>query len=257
MIHKGVILAGGHAKRMYPATKVTNKHLLPIATKPMIYYPIQTLMEAGIDEILIVLGGNLKGEVLTVTSSEPDFKHVDFSYKVQVEAGGIAQALLLAKKFIGNEKFIVILGDNIFSSPITHFVNEFANNDKAKASILLKEVPDPERFGIAELNDKGEVLSVEEKPEKPKSNLCVVGAYAYTPDVFNICASLKPSGRGELEISDVQQHYIKQQALIASKYDGHWTDAGTPYSYQRANLVALENEMRHELLSEFKPKKSK
>jgi len=257
MIHKGVVLAGGHAKRMYPATKVTNKHLLPIATKPMIYFPIQTLIEAGIDEILVILGGNSIGEVLSVISSEESFKHIDFSYKVQVEAGGIAQALLLAKKFIGNEKFIVILGDNIFTNPITHFVSDFAKNKKAKASILLKEVPDPKRFGIAELNEEGEVLSVEEKPENPKSNLCVVGAYAYTPDVFNVCASLKPSGRGELEISDVQQHYIKQQALVASKYDGQWTDAGTPYSYQRANLIALEKKIRHKLLSEFKSEKNK
>ena len=251
MIHKGVILAGGHAKRMYPATLVTNKHLLPIAGKPMIYYPIQTLIEAGIDEILVILGGNLKGEVLTITSAEESFKHVDFSYKVQVKAGGIAQALLLAKKFVGNEKFAVILGDNIFGSPITHFIEEFDKDKKAKASILLKEVPDPERYGIAELNKKGEVVSVEEKPEKPKSNLCVVGIYGYTPDVFNVCSTLKPSSRGELEISDVQQHYVKQKALIASMYDGHWTDAGTHYSYQRANLIALETEVRHKLLAEL------
>ncbi len=233
---KGVILAGGTGSRLYPLTKVTNKHLLPIGDKPMIYYPIEKLVECGIQEILIVTGTEHMGDVVNLLGSGFDFK-CKFTYKVQDEAGGIAQALALAKHFASGEPVTVILGDNIFESSIKNAVQTFDGNG---AKILLKEVEDPSRYGVAEI-DKNRIVSVEEKPEKPKSNYCVTGVYMYDARVFDYIKTLKPSQRGELEITDVNNQYIRDGELKYEILDGWWTDAGTPESYRHANELIYKN----------------
>jgi glucose-1-phosphate thymidylyltransferase len=229
---KGIILAGGTGSRLYPLTKVTNKHLLPIGEKPMIYYPIQKLTEAGIEEILIVTGTEHMGDVVNLLGSGTDFG-CRFTYKVQDEAGGIAQALGLAENFVGDDSMTVILGDNIFEASLDEALESYPNTG---AQILLKEVEDPERFGVAEVQgDK--IAGVEEKPDHPKSNLAVTGVYMYDSGVFDIIRNLEPSDRGELEITDVNNHYIREQAMRFSIMDGWWTDAGTHASYKRANKL--------------------
>ncbi|WP_069133427.1 sugar phosphate nucleotidyltransferase [Rhodohalobacter halophilus] len=230
---KGIVLAGGTGSRLYPLTKVTNKHLLPVGNKPMIYYPIEKLTEAGIDEILIVTGTEHMGDVVNLLGSGKDFG-CRFTYKVQDEAGGIAQALGLARNFVGNDSMAVILGDNIFESDLKSAVKTF---DKTRASILLKKVDDPERFGVAEI-DKEKIVSIEEKPQKPKSNYAVTGVYFYPSDVFDVIETLEPSGRGELEITDVNNHYVQSGRMNFSIMKGWWTDAGTPDSYKKANELA-------------------
>lgn len=230
---KGIILAGGTGSRLFPLTKVTNKHLLPIGDKPMIYHPIEKLTEVGIEEILIVTGTDHMGDVVNLLGSGKDFG-CRFTYKVQDEAGGIAQALGLAENFAGNEPVVVILGDNIFETSL-HKAME--NYDGTGAQILIKEVPDPKRYGVAELD--GEVVkSIEEKPEAPKSNYAVTGIYFYDAKVYECIKTLKPSGRGELEITDVNNFYIQNGEMKSSKMEGWWTDAGTPESYQIANELA-------------------
>ena len=210
---KGIILAGGLGTRLDPLTKVTNKHLLPIYNKPTIYYPIEILADAGISDILIIVGGESIGDFLRLLGDGSQFG-VNLSYKYQDKPLGIAHALGLAENFVGEDKMVVILGDNIIEKDIKEQVEKF-NESSAEACILLKEVNDPERFGVAQLSgDK--VISVEEKPKIPKSNLIVIGIYMYTNDVFNVIKKLKPSGRGELEITDVQNYYIKKGTLIAS-----------------------------------------
>ncbi len=232
---KGIILAGGTGSRLYPLTKVTNKHLLPVGDKPMIYYPIEKLTGCGIEEILIVTGTEHMGDVVNLLGSGKDFG-CRFTYKVQDEAGGIAQALGLAENFAGNEPMIVILGDNIFQASLDKAVGSYDANG---AQILIQQVDDPERFGVAEL--KGEsIVGIEEKPDHPKSNYAVTGIYIYPPDVFGIIRSLKPSQRGELEITDVNNHYIEQSRMKYSVLDGWWTDAGTPESYRKANRLVTE-----------------
>jgi glucose-1-phosphate thymidylyltransferase len=235
---KGVILAGGTGSRLYPLTKVTNKHLLPIGDKPMIYYPIQKLTEVGVKEILIVTGTEHMGDVVNLLGSGKDFG-CRFTYKVQDEAGGIAQALALAENFVGDDSMTVILGDNIFQTSLKKAIDSYP---KEGAQILLKEVDDPERFGVAEVNgDK--IIGIEEKPDHPKSSLAVTGIYMYDAKVFDYIRELEPSDRGELEITDVNNRYIKQKAMRFSLMDGWWTDAGTPISYKRANkLVDTEQE---------------
>ncbi|MGC8972537.1 MAG: sugar phosphate nucleotidyltransferase, partial [bacterium] len=195
---KGIILAGGTGSRLRPLTKVTNKHLLPVGKYPMIFYPIYKLKQAGIYEILIVTGREHMGDVIELLGSGKDFG-VEFTYKVQDEAGGIAQALGLAKHFVGNDKCVVILGDNIFEDDITSYVKEF-EEQKEGAKILLKEVPDPHIFGVPEFKD-GKIIAIEEKPKNPKSNFAVTGIYMYDSEVFEIIKTLKPSWRGELEIT--------------------------------------------------------
>ncbi|MDR9417517.1 sugar phosphate nucleotidyltransferase [Gracilimonas sp.] len=232
---KGIILAGGTGSRLYPLTKVTNKHLLPIGNKPMIYHPIKKLTEVGVEEILIVTGTEHMGDVVNLLGSGKDFD-CRFTYKVQDEAGGIAQALGLAKNFAGNEPMIVILGDNIFEASLQKAVD---NYDGTGALILIKEVPDPKRYGVAEL-DGEQVKSIEEKPEQPKSNYAVTGIYFYDSKVFECIKTLKPSGRGELEITDVNNFYIDQGAMKSSKMEGWWTDAGTPESYKLANELVRD-----------------
>jgi glucose-1-phosphate thymidylyltransferase len=234
---KGVVLAGGTGSRLFPLTKVTNKHLLPVGRKPMIYHPIRKLLEAGIQEILIVTGVEHMGDVVTLLGSGAEFG-CRFTYKVQDQAGGIAQALGLAENFAHGDSIAVILGDNIFEDSLIEFVKDFSvQGDGAK--IVLQEVPDPERFGVAEL-EGDRVVSIEEKPKQPKSNWAVTGVYFYDGDVFNIIRTLKPSGRGELEITDVNNKYIELGKMTWGKFTGWWTDAGTFESLRKADELAGE-----------------
>lgn len=231
---KGVILAGGTGSRLYPLTKVTNKHLLPVGKKPMIFYPIEKLIQAGITEILIVTGVDHMGDIVNLLGSGKDFGCC-FTYKVQDQAGGIAQALNLAKEFVGSDKMVVILGDNIFEDNLLPFVQDFMKQEKG-AKVLVKEVPDPHRFGV--ISFKGnKVLSIVEKPKKPQSNYAVAGIYFYDERVFEIINTLKPSGRGELEISDVNNAYLKNGHLTFNILSGWWTDAGTFSSLEKACLL--------------------
>jgi len=230
---KGIVLAGGTGSRLYPLTKVTNKHLLPVGKKPMIFYPIEKLIEVKIEEILIVTGTEHMGDVVNLLGSGKDFG-CRFTYKVQDEAGGIAQALGLAENFCGNEPMTVILGDNVFEKNLSKAMENYPGSG---AQILIKQVQDPERFGVAEL-DGDKIIGIEEKPEKPKSDYAVTGIYMYDAAVFDLIKNLKPSKRGELEITDVNNHYIKQGTMRYSILDGWWTDAGTPDSYIVANNLA-------------------
>lgn len=234
---KGVILAGGLGTRLYPLTKVTNKHLLPVYDKPMIYYPIQTLINANIRDILIVTGGNNAGDFLRLLGNGKEFglKHINYTY--QEGEKGIADALSLAEFFADGDKICVILGDNIIEKNIIKAVEEFKKQKKG-AKILLKDVPDQQRFGVPVL-DGDNVIKIEEKPKKPKSKYAVIGIYFYDAEVFDIIKTLKPSSRGELEITDVNNTYIRKGIMTWDVLDGWWTDAGTFESLLRANnLVA-------------------
>jgi glucose-1-phosphate thymidylyltransferase len=234
---KGVILAGGLGKRLYPLTKITNKHLLPVHDKPMIFYPLQTLINAGIDDILIVTGGNHAGDFLRLLGNGKEFglKHLNYTY--QEGEGGIAEALGLAEHFSDYEKIVVILGDNIIEGNITQAVKDF-RKQKGGAKILLKEVPDPQRFGVPEIVD-GKMVRIEEKPAVPKSKYAVIGIYMYDGNVFDIIRTLKPSDRGELEITDVSNAYIRESKMTFDFLEGWWSDAGTFDSLLRtSNLVA-------------------
>ena len=233
---RGVILAGGTGSRLRPLTKVTNKHLLPIGQKPMIYYPIEKLTSIGVEQILIVTGVEYMGDVVGLLGSGREFG-CQFTYKVQDEAGGIAQALGLAEGF--GQRLAVILGDNIFQANLKDYADKFLSQG-AGARVLLKQVSSPERFGVAEISD-GEIVSIEEKPEKPKSDYVVTGIYFYDASVFDIIRTLKPSARGELEISDVHNSYIAKGQLSYDILDGWWSDAGTFESLNHVNeLVAKE-----------------
>ncbi len=226
---KGIILAGGTGSRLYPLTKVTNKHLLPVYNKPMIYCPLQTLVNAGIEDIMIISGRGHAGHFLELLGSGSELG-VNLTYEIQEEAGGIAQALGLAEDFADNEPVTVILGDNIFQDNVRDEVWSF----KSGAKIFLKEVPDSNRFGVAEL--KGErIISIEEKPASPKSNLAVTGLYIYDTEVFDIIHTLKPSARGELEITDVNNEFIRTGNMSYSVLSGFWSDAGTFESLFRAS----------------------
>jgi glucose-1-phosphate thymidylyltransferase len=232
---KGVILAGGTGSRMYPLTKVTNKHLLPVYDKPMIYYPMETLINAGIKDIMIVSGRGHAGHFLELLGSGVDYG-VHFTYEIQEKAGGIAQALSLAEDFVDGDSVTVILGDNIFQDNIEKDVTNFNGG----ARIFLKEVTDAHRFGVAEL--KGEkVIGIEEKPREPKSNFAVTGLYVYDSEVFNSIKTLKPSGRGELEITDVNNYYISKGTMEYGVLEGFWSDAGTFESLLRASLMIQKN----------------
>ena len=235
---KGVILAGGLGTRLFPLTKVTNKHLLPVYDKPMIYYPIQALINAGIDDILIVTGGNSAGDFLKLLGNGKEFglRHINYTY--QEGEGGIAEALRLAEFFAAGDKVCVVLGDNIIEKNIRKAVEAF-QTQKGGAKILLKEVPDPQRFGVAAL-EGDRIVSVEEKPKEPKSNYAVIGIYLYDGAVFDIIKTLRPSGRGELEITDVNNRYIKEGLMTWDLLEGWWTDAGTFESLLRANLLVSE-----------------
>jgi len=234
---KGVVLAGGLGTRMFPLTKVTNKHLLPVYREPMIYYPIKTLVNAGIDEILIVTGGNNAGDFLRLLGNGKDFglKHLNYTY--QEGEGGIAAALSLAEHFADRDKIVVVLGDNIIEKNIRQAVESYRRQEEG-ARILLKEVPDPQRFGVPAF-DGGRIIRIDEKPSKPASSYAVIGIYMYDSKVFDFIRTLKPSERGELEITDVNNYYLREGKLAWDVLDGWWSDAGTFESLQYAgNMVA-------------------
>ncbi|SFE21838.1 glucose-1-phosphate thymidylyltransferase [Paenibacillus catalpae] len=234
---KGIILAGGTGSRLFPLTKVMNKHLLPVGKYPMIFYPVFKLKQAGITEILVVTGKEHLGDVVNLLGSGREM-NVTFTYKVQDKAGGIAQALDLAEQFVGSDKMAVILGDNVFEESIAPFVNNFKEQCKG-AKILIREVQAPERYGVAELlEDK--IISIEEKPRYPKSNYAVTGIYMFDNSVFDIVKTLKPSDRGELEITDVNNAYIERNELTFDILKGWWTDAGTHESLVHANELAKD-----------------
>jgi glucose-1-phosphate thymidylyltransferase len=242
MAMKGVVLAGGTGSRLFPLTKITNKHLLPVYDKPMIYYPIQTLVDAGIEDILIVTGGRNAGDFLRLLANGKEFglTHLDYTY--QEGEGGIAEALGLAHHFGAGHRLCVILGDNIIQGSIREAVEDFRKQPSG-AKILLKEVEDAERFGVAEMAD-GKILGIEEKPKKPKSNLAVTGIYMYDETVFDKVQQLKRSDRGELEITDVNNAYIAEGSMTFAQLDGWWTDAGTFESLLRANNLVADTQER-------------
>ncbi|QTH42314.1 NTP transferase domain-containing protein [Cohnella sp. LGH] len=234
---KGIILAGGTGSRLFPLTKVTNKHLLPVGKYPMIFHAVAKLKEADITDILIVTGKDHMGDVVNLLGSGYEMG-VTFTYKVQDEAGGIAQALGLAEHFVGDDSMVVILGDNVFSDSIVPFVNNYIEQGGG-ARILLQEVSDPKRYGVPEL-DGNKIVSIEEKPSHPKSQYAVTGIYMFDAKVFDVIRTLKPSGRGELEITDVNNAYIAAGQLKYDILQGWWTDAGTHASLTHANELAKD-----------------
>jgi glucose-1-phosphate thymidylyltransferase len=234
---KGLVLAGGTGSRLMPLTKITNKHLLPVGQKPMIYYPIEKLTSVGIDQILIVTGVEHMGDVVGLLGSGRSFG-CHFTYRVQDKAGGIAEALGLAENFAKGDHLAVILGDNIFEDGLKKYADKFIAQ-KTGARLLLKQVQDPQRFGVAEISGD-RVISIEEKPKKPMSNYAVTGIYFYDFEVFDIIRTLKPSARGELEITDVNNAYIAKGRLAYDILEGWWTDAGTFDSLNRANELVVK-----------------
>jgi glucose-1-phosphate thymidylyltransferase len=232
---KGVILAGGLGTRLHPLTRVTNKHLLPVWDRPMIHYPIECLVGAGIDDILLVTGGNNAGDFLRLLGNGEEFglKHLNYTY--QKGEGGIAEALSLARHFADGGPICVVLGDNVIERNIRGAVAAFEAGDFG-AQIMLKEVDDPERFGVAELRGD-HVVGIEEKPKRPKSNYAVIGIYMYDARVFEIIETLEPSSRGEFEITDVNNAYIREGRMTYEVLDGWWTDAGTFESLYRASRL--------------------
>jgi len=238
---KGVILAGGTGSRLHPLTKVTNKHLLPVYDRPMIYFPLTTLIRAGITDIMIVSGRGHAGHFLELLGSGMEFG-ISLTYEIQEKAGGIAEALGLASHWADGDNIAVILGDNIFQDDIGADVSSFDRG----ARIFLKEVPDARRFGVAELRDDT-VVSIEEKPENPKSAYAVTGLYLYDPEVFSVIKKLRPSGRGELEITDVNNTYIRKGRMRYTILNGFWSDAGTFDSLLRASLLIQKHTVNREI----------
>jgi len=220
---KGIVLAGGKATRLRPLTKITSKQLLPVYNKPMIYYPIETLLRAGIKDILIIIAPEYSGHFLNLLGSGKEFG-AKFTYEIQEEPRGLAEAFIIGENFIGKDNVTMILGDNIF---VDHDFSRAIKSFKSGGMIFAKEVPDPERYGVAEFNKKMKVISIEEKPAKPKSNFAVVGLYTYDNRVIKIAKSLKPSARGEIEITDINNNYLKKNELSVNIIGGIWEDAGT------------------------------
>lgn len=235
---KGVILAGGLGRRLEPLTRITNKHLLPVYNRPMIFYPLQTLIDAGIKDIMIVTGGNNAGDFLRLLGNGGEFglKHINYTY--QQGEGGIAAALSLTEHFIGRDKFVVILGDNVIEKSIRPYVENFKRQARG-ARILIKQVSDPQRFGVAEVKNK-KIVSIVEKPKRPKSDYSVTGIYMYDAKAFDFIHALKPSWRGELEITDVNNAYLKAGQLYYDILEGEWTDCGTFSSLLRANILVAK-----------------
>jgi glucose-1-phosphate thymidylyltransferase len=236
---KGVILAGGTGSRLFPLTKVTNKHLLPVGKKPMIQYPIEQLTGSGVTDILIVTGREHMGDVVNLLGSGSEYG-CEFTYRVQDRAGGIAEALGLAKGFVGDGRMVVILGDNIFEKSLSFSIKRYLEQPEG-ARVLVKEVEDPTRFGVAEV-EQGRIVRIEEKPKEPRSNLAVTGVYMYDKRAFDFIDGLTPSARGELEITDVNNNYLKTGKLLYDVVEGWWTDAGTFESLTKANelVTAME-----------------
>jgi glucose-1-phosphate thymidylyltransferase len=236
---KGVILAGGSGSRLLPLTRVTNKHLLPVGRVPMVYHAVLKLREAGITDILVVTGREHMGDVVGLLGSGADLE-VAFTFRVQDEAGGIAQALGMAEAFAAGESLVVILGDNVFEDSLASHVQQFADAGRG-ARVMLKAVPDAQRFGVASLDGDGRrVVRIVEKPAEPATDLAVTGIYFYDARVFEIIRTLEPSERGELEITDVNNAYIASGEMSFGMIAGWWTDAGTPDSYVRANELAAD-----------------
>jgi glucose-1-phosphate thymidylyltransferase len=243
---KGVILAGGLGTRLYPLTRITNKHLLPIYDKPMIFYPIERLVRAGVKDILIVTGGNFAGDFLMLLRNGKEFGLKEISYAYQEGQGGIAEALSLAEDFADGEKIVVILGDNIIEDDLKPFISRFEKQKKG-ARIFLKKVDHPQRFGVPVFRGK-KIERIEEKPRKPKSPYAVTGVYMYDNQVFDVVRTLKPSQRGELEITDVNNHYIRQGTMSCDILKGFWSDAGTFESLFKAGELVRRKLARQRLL---------
>ncbi len=241
---KGIVLAGGLGTRLQPLTLVTNKHLLPVYDRPMIYYPIQCLLNAGMEDIIIVTGGEHAGDFLKLLKNGKHLgiRHLEYAY--QEGEGGIAEALKLAEEFADGGKICVILGDNIIEGSIRKASGAFFTQSSG-AMVILKEVDDPQRFGVARLQSDGQIAEILEKPQEPPSNLAVTGIYFYDFDVFSICRTLEPSDRGELEITDVNNAYLKRGDLSSDVLDGWWTDAGTFESLYRATSLVAEGGANH------------
>ena len=238
---KGVILAGGKGTRLAPLTEITNKHLLPVGKEPMIWHPVRQLVSTGINEVLVITSTEHMGEIVNSLGSGKRF-NCEFTYRVQEEAGGIAHALALAEQFANHQRFVVLLGDNIFEESIAPYVHEYKNQSKG-ARVLLKEVGKPNHYGVAALDEK-HIIEIEEKPSNPKSNYAVVGCYMYDNNVFDIIRTIEPSKRGELEITAVNNEYIKKGQLHYSIVKGRWTDAGTFETLLEANRILLETNNR-------------
>ena len=241
---KGIVLAGGLGTRLYPITKITNKHLMPVYNKPMIFYPIRTLVSAGVQEILVVTGGNNAGDFLRILRNGEEFGLKQLSYRYQEGEGGIAAALSLAETFAAGDAICVILGDNIYENSLRKSADEFARIGKG-ARIHLKQVENPQRFGVPVMQD-GRIIRIEEKPQNPQSNFAVTGFYMYDPSVFEIIKTLKPSNRGELEITDVNNAYIQRNQMTSEIIEGWWSDAGTFDSLLRANILVASQHAGNE-----------
>lgn len=236
---KGLILAGGTATRLGALSRVTNKHLLPVYDRPMIFYPIDTLREMGIREVMVILGGRSIGDIVELLADGREFG-LDLTYRYQRDAAGIAQAIGLARDFVADESFCVVLGDNILRGPALEDVAREFEAGPWGAGTLLYRVPDAERFGVAEFDAEGRIVGFEEKPEQPKSELIPIGVYLLRADAFDVIAHLSPSTRGELEITDVLNHYIPDGRLYWREYSGHWSDAGTTESLHKAASLAAD-----------------
>jgi glucose-1-phosphate thymidylyltransferase len=238
---KGLVLAGGTASRLFPLTIVTNKHLLPIYDRPMIYYPLDTLAGMGVREVMVIVGGKSVGDIVELLGDGRHFG-LDLTYRYQRGALGIAHAIGLARDFIGNDPFCVVLGDNVLrGEPLADTARRFEAGSWG-AGTLLYRVEDPRRFGVAELDAEGNVVGFEEKPEQPKSDLIPIGVYFLRPDAFDVIAALAPSGRGEFEITDVLNHYVPNGGLFTPVYEGEWADAGTAPSLLRAAELARRDD---------------
>ena len=249
---KGIILAGGLGSRLFPLTKITNKHLLPVYNRPMIHWPLLAMVEAGIRDIMIVTGGNFAGAFLQLLGNGREFGLRDIHYTYQEGEGGIAAALSLAEHFVDGDRCCVILGDNVVEKSIKPYVDAYAKQ-KSGAHIVLREVPDPERFGVCEFSAAGAITRIIEKPASPPSNKAVTGIYMYDEYVWEVIKTLKPSGRGELEITDVNNAYLRRGDLGYSHMDGWWTDAGTFESLLRASNLVAEREAREPFTAGLKP----
>ena len=244
---KGVVLAGGSGSRLWPLTACSNKHTLPVWKWPMIYYPIGTLVEAGIDDIMIVTGGNNAGDFLALLADGSAFGLTRLQFGYQRGAGGIADALRVAKNFVGNDRMVVVLGDNILAGSIKDVVDRFAERERG-AQVFLKRVSNPAEYGIADIDAHGQVVKVTEKPEGLETGMAVIGVYCYDHTVWNVIEGLEASARGELEISDVNQYYAERGILFADVFEGDWADAGSSHD---SLWEATEMARNHNLLSEF------
>jgi glucose-1-phosphate thymidylyltransferase len=237
MALKGVVLAGGSGSRLFPLTLVTNKHLLPVYDRPMIFYPLQTLREMGCREVLVVVGGRSVGDILELLHDGSDMG-LSLTYRYQRGALGIAHAVGLAREYAGTDPIAIVLGDNIVHGSLRAFAERFVADPAAEAGAVLKQVPDPERFGVAEFDGSGGLVGFEEKPERPKSDLIPIGVYLFRPSVFDVVDTLRPSARGEFEITDLLNHYLAAGSLAHTVFEGEWQDAGTTEALLEASRFA-------------------